>query len=137
MSVGLAVTDRYRKITIAGRKSKGKHESTYDGSFVGNYTTEDLAAEKRRLEQIIADYDPQEFPCPYDLSIGQVDCLRSRISFIGDWIVCPEKITMLYQAQRELSRLKMQPFLTLAFSDPDLVAVNGLLDGEGVINSQM
>lgn len=133
--LAISVTDRYLKISIAGWESKGKQQTKHKGRFVGTYTVEDVAAKKRRLEQIIANYDPQKFPCPYNPSTGQIDCFSECISYILDEMVCPERT--LYQAERELSRLKMRPFLTLAFSDPGIAAGNGLLDGEGVINSHL
>jgi len=125
---------RIVEILIAGPELKGKQRTKHK-RFVGTYTTEDLTAEKGRLEQTIASYDPQEFPCPYNPSTGQVNCFSSCISYQLDGIICPEQT--LYQAQRELSRLSMRPFLTLAFSDPGVAAVNGLLDGEGVINTHL
>ncbi|PMD37950.1 hypothetical protein L207DRAFT_431552 [Hyaloscypha variabilis F] len=123
---------RIVEISIAGRELKGKQRTNHK-RFVGTYTTEDLAAEKGRLEQTIASYDPQEFPCPYNPSTGRVNCFSSCISYQLDGITCPEQT--LYQARRELSRLNMRPFLTLAFSDPGVATVNGLLEGEGVINT--
>ena len=127
------ITNRYHKISIAGRESKSKQGSQYKGRFVGNYATEDLDAEKRRFEHIIASYKPQEFPCPYNPSTGQRDCFTNCISYILDNAECPEQT--LYEAQRKLSCIKMRLFLELAFSDPGLATANGLLDGKGVINS--
>ncbi|PMD52179.1 uncharacterized protein K444DRAFT_709177 [Hyaloscypha bicolor E] len=83
------------EISIAGRELKCKQQTKHK-RFVGTYTTEDLAAEKGRLEQIIASYDPQEFPCPYNPSTGQVNCFSSCISYKLDGIICPERT--LYQA---------------------------------------
>jgi hypothetical protein len=85
--------------------------------------------------QIIAHYNPREFPCPCSLSTGEVDCLYDCILYELDGVASPEET--LYEAKRELSRLKVRPLLTLAFSDLGLAAVNDLLNREGVINSHM
>jgi hypothetical protein len=93
---------------------------------------EDLAVKKQCLENIVAEYEPQEWPCAYDLSTGLVDCSFDCISFMAD-VECPEK--KVFRAQRELSALNMRSFLKLAFSSPDLAAENDLLKGEDVIMS--
>jgi hypothetical protein len=120
------VTNRYHKVSIAGR---GKRK----GGFVGTYTTEDVDAERRRLEEIITNYQPQVDGfdcCEYNPSTGGVDCSSDCISGIVDFAECPER--EFCRAARKLSRLKMRPFLTLAFSDPGVAAANKLLDGEVV-----
>ena len=120
--------NRYHKVSIAGR---GKLK----GGFVGTYTTEDIVAEKRRLEKIIANYHPQVDEsgyCEYNPSTGVVDCSYNCISSYQEDEECPE---MEFRwTKRKLLRLnKTRPFLTLAFYDPGVAAVNKLLDGE-VIN---
>lgn len=132
-----ASVNRHLKILIAGRESKGKQHAKHKDKFVGGtYTSEHLTAEKGRLEQIIADYDPQEFPCRYNSSTGQMyhsdNCISNIIDII-DGVKCPEQT--YYETERELACLKTRPFLTLAFSDPGIAAVNDLLGGERVINN--
>jgi hypothetical protein len=94
--LAVSVTNRYLKILIAGRESKGKQQTKHKGRFVSTYTTKDLAAEKRRLKQIIANYDPQESPCQYNPSTGQMDCFSSCISYILDGMVCLEQKLFLF-----------------------------------------
>ncbi|PVH96265.1 hypothetical protein DM02DRAFT_535641, partial [Periconia macrospinosa] len=118
-------------ITIAGCESQGTSKST----FIGTYTDDYLTAEKGRLEQIIADYVPQEFPCPYDPSTGRTACLYDCISSNIEEEECPEQ--KLHYAERDLLRFRMRPYLTLAFSCPSIAAANGLLDGEDIAISQL
>lgn len=124
--------NRYHKVSIAEREK-------CKGGFVGTYTTEDITAEKRRLEEIIANYQPQEDNedeigyCEYSPSTGGVDCSFNCISSYQDFEECREM--EFRRTKRKLLRLnKMRPFLALAFSDPGVAAVNNLLDGEGIIN---
>lgn len=111
------------KISIIGSDVKHAPEST----FTGTYINDDLDAMKSKCEQIINGYIPREDECSYDPSIGQVDYWNDCYSYD---IVCPEK--ELYHARRELSRLKMRPCLTLAFSYPRIAALNDLLEGENI-----
>jgi hypothetical protein len=126
--------NRHLKISIAGQEPKGKQHRKHQGRCIGAYTTEDLAAKKRRLEQIIADHDPQEFPCQYNPSTGQMYCDWNCVSLFTNEI-CAE--TACYDAERELLRLNMRPFLTLAFSDPGIAAMNDLFNGECIINGNL
>jgi len=131
----IGVTDINHQISIIGRESAGKQKPKQNGSFIGTYTDEDLASEKQRLEQIIDNYRPQQFPCPYNFATGETDCSREDCvsSALEDEEECPER--RLHRAKRELSRLKLRPFLTKAFSDPGLAALNDFLLWEDVIYS--
>jgi hypothetical protein len=103
--------------------------------YIGMYTTEDLDAERRRLEEIITSYRPQEPPCQYNLSTGRVDCFLHCVSYIIDDAECPEQ--EYYDAQRELSRLDTRSLLTLSFSDARLAALNGFLNRAGLVYSHL
>jgi hypothetical protein len=119
-------------MSIAGLKSGGKIKPIYTGM----YTTEDLDGERRRLEEIITNYRPQEPPCQYNLSTGRVDCfLDNCVSYIIDDAECPEQ--KYHNAQRELSRLHTRSLLTMFFSDPRLAALNGFLNREGLVYSHL
>ena len=102
-TAGRVCAHRSLKVSIAGQELIRNQQSTYKKWFIGTYTTDDLLPEKKRLEQIIVDYQPQQFPCPYDSFIGCVNCFESCISSILDDEECPEK--RLYEAERELSSL--------------------------------
>lgn len=115
-------------------RTEARRKQEYKDSFIGMYKIEDLTAKSRQLKQIIAHYNLREFPCTYNLSTGKVNCLYDCISYQFD-VVCPKET--LYKAKRKLSLLKTHPLLMLAFSDPELAAVNDLLNREGVINSHM
>lgn len=47
------------------------------------------------------------------------------MSYQAEFTTCPEKT--LYHAQRQLLRLRMQPFMKLVFLDPRLATHNDLL----------
>ncbi|GIJ86674.1 hypothetical protein Asppvi_005566 [Aspergillus pseudoviridinutans] len=103
--------------------------------YMGTYTTEDLAGERRRLEEVITNYRPQEPPCQYNLSTGRVNCLDTCVSHVIEYEECPEK--KYHKALRELSRLDARSLLTLFFSDADLAALNGFLNREGLVYSHL
>jgi hypothetical protein len=123
-------TNEYLKLSIAGRDPQCLHK----GTFIGSYANDDFAARKKSLEKIIANYVPQELPCPYDPSLGRTDCFNECVSWLVDGLECPEQ--RLSSAERELSRLKMREFLVLAFSSPSIARANDLLNGD-LINSDL
>lgn len=98
--------------------------------FIGMYKTKDFHTEKKRLEEIIERYREQEFPCPYNLSTGRVDCLQGCVSGIID-IRCPEEV--LFEAERELQNLETRHLMKLAFSNPTLAASNEFLQREKMV----
>jgi hypothetical protein len=123
------------KISIARRESQSTSKGTSKDTFIGTYKDDYLVAEKGRLEQTIADYTPQEFPCPYNPSTGRTACLYECITSTIDEVGCPEQ--ELHHAERELLRLEMRPYLTLAFSYPSVAAANDLLDRDDIAISQL
>jgi hypothetical protein len=78
------------------------------------------------MEKIIADYVPQESPCPYYPSTGRVECDRDCVSYNFDDEECPE--LELYTAKKGLLRLKMRQFLALGFAVPSFAGANDFLD---------
>lgn len=109
--------------------------SKYENTFVGIYVGEDLATEKRRLEQIIDNYVPQESPCEYYPLPHALLCRSFRcISYRGNGLVCPEKT--LYQVQRGLLRHRLRPLLTFCFLNPSLAPIDwGMIDEERLVHS--
>ena len=93
----------------------------------------EFANEKLRLENAIAEYQPQEYPCQYDSSTGSTQCWSECISYHADFIKCPERD--LHIAQRKLLRHKMLAFLGLAFRDPKLATGNDLFEDWNLIHS--
>lgn len=92
------------KISIAGRKPEMNNRSTSNIEYIGIHTSEDYLTKRKNLEQIIENYRPQDFPCPYNPSTGTVDCLGNCISrIIDEYRECPEET--LYKSQRELVQL--------------------------------
>lgn len=84
------------------------------------------------MEQIIADYEPQRWPCPYDTSTGTVNCLDECVTTYADDMECPER--MKYKAERELSLLSLRHILTQCFFQAEIAAHNTLLNREGLIH---
>jgi hypothetical protein len=123
-------TNRRMKISILGQDA----EYPQKGMFIGSYASDDLTIQKRFLEQIITDYVPQEWPCPYNLSSGNTECFGDCVSYIVDGMECPEH--RLNSAKRELLRLDLRRFLTLAFSTPSIVRTNNLLDDDLFISEK-
>lgn len=103
------------------------------GHFVGTCSSIDFATERQQHERTIAEYHPQEWPCPYDLFTGSTNCLVECISYKSPSAECPERI--LYHAERKLSRNRELPVLMLAFAEPSLAKCNDLLEDRGLINS--
>ncbi|PKX89302.1 uncharacterized protein P174DRAFT_435409 [Aspergillus novofumigatus IBT 16806] len=105
------------KVSIAGLRSEGNMQPV----FVGMYTEEDLGAERRQLEEVITNYQPQDYPCKYNLSTDDAECPEEKY----------------HEAQRRLSLLDTRSLLTLFFSDARLAALNGLLNREGLVYSHL
>jgi hypothetical protein len=123
------------KISIAGWETRGEG-SKYKDRYIGVYEIEDLTAQRKKLEQIIADYTPLEPRCSYNSSRGTVNCLSNCFSnYVDEKCPCPEQT--FHEAQRNLSRINLRQFLTMEFSEPGLAKYNGVLDGENVINSHL
>ncbi|KAJ6018492.1 hypothetical protein N7522_001956 [Penicillium canescens] len=97
------------------------------------YTKIDTLAERKRLEHIIDNYEPQEFQCSYNLYTGKVDCLESCVSRILDHVQCPDE--RFFKAERDLSLLNTRPLMKLVFSNPNLAASNDFLKEEGIVHS--
>jgi hypothetical protein len=97
--------------------------------LIGSYIKENIDDQKKQLEQVIGEHTPYEYICRYDSSRDMIYCneyCRTRLHDEYD-SECPEKA--IHDAERELSRLKMCHFLTLAFSDPNIAKANDLLPG--------
>ena len=101
----VAMAHGFCKTSIAGREHNHKRKSGVNGGFVGLYTIEDLDGERKRLEHAINNYEPQNFPCPYNSRSGRPSCSPDCVTAFIDCMGCPEGI--LYEAQRKLSRVKM------------------------------
>ena len=86
---------------------------------------EDDATRRTRLEEKVAGYTPEEFPCYYDATTGKVNCFPDCDSWYGFDSECP--VDTLYSARRELARMSMRRFLARAFSDPEIARGNDLL----------
>ncbi len=126
-------SDRCQKISIAGSKPEINNQSTNNIEYVGMHKSEDHLTKRKNLEQIIENYQPQDFPCPYNPSTGTVDCLDNCISrIIDEYGECPEKT--LYRSQRGLVQLDIRKLLTQLFFHAELAALNCLLNKEGLIN---
>ncbi|PWY82687.1 hypothetical protein BO83DRAFT_385284 [Aspergillus eucalypticola CBS 122712] len=118
-------------ISIAGQKLANDHRST-GIEYVGIYNSEDLVAKRKHLEQVIADYKPQDWPCPYDISTGSVVCLYDCVTSYADYVECPERTK--FRAERELSLLSLRPILTQCFFQAKIAAHNHLLSRERLIH---
>jgi hypothetical protein len=113
---------------VAGQ---GSNHLTND-ILVGSYKKEDVAAQKKRWEQVIAENMPSEYMCWYNSSTGEVDCDDECPALFSDEFACPEAI--YHNTERALSRLNMRRFLTLAFSDPNLAKVNNFIPRDLVMS---
>ncbi|KAH7371169.1 hypothetical protein BKA66DRAFT_470322 [Pyrenochaeta sp. MPI-SDFR-AT-0127] len=131
-SVDWAVSDTnaHTKISIAGRNSGHRLKDT----FIGSCVNEDLPARKKTLEQMLTDYEPKDFPCPYYPSLGSTVCFPECESWHADGFECPE--ARINSVERELLRLNMRRYLTLAFSTPTIATANDLLDDNLLISER-
>ncbi|KAL2820862.1 hypothetical protein BDW59DRAFT_181387 [Aspergillus cavernicola] len=119
------------EVSIAGQDSIQFEGATPTAKFIGTYSFNDTFSEQKRLEKVIEDYQPQEFPCAYDSDTGYVNCSMNCITRLLDDAKCPERTR--YKAERKLASLHKGPFLKLAFLDPNIATLNPLLNKEGVI----
>lgn len=101
--------------------------------YVGKMYKDDVASEMSQLQDDIANYVPQEWPCAYISELGSVQCDMTCVSGTLD-VPCPEK--MLFDQERKLLQLKMAPFRRLALTQPDITAVNSVLDREHTVYSR-
>jgi hypothetical protein len=98
------------------------------------YRDTEPARKRSKLEDKIANYEPQDFPCPYNPSTGTVDCfINNCISCMADDIECPERC--FYESQRQILHLKRRPLLTQAFSNGNVAKANNLLRKERLVYS--
>lgn len=124
IKIGAIILIAIPKISIAGQKLANDHRST-GIEYVGIYNSEDLVAKRKHLEQVIADYKPQDWPCPYDVSTGIVVCLDDCVTSYADYAECPERTK--FRAERELSLLRLRPIFTHCFLKAEIAAHNHLL----------
>ncbi|BCS04873.1 uncharacterized protein AKAW2_80674A [Aspergillus luchuensis] len=118
-------------ISISGQKlARGRRSTGIE--YVGIYNCEDLVAKRKHLEQVIADYKPQDWPCPYKASTGAVYCHDDCVTSYADYAECPERTK--FRAERELSLLSLRPILTQCFFQAKLAAHNHLLSRERLIH---
>jgi hypothetical protein len=124
-------TDSFLKIAIAGLISKEKKPI-----YVGMYTSEDLDARRRQLEEIITNCQGQCSRCEYDPPTGSVKCcLDTCVSHNYEGEQC--LVRKFYAVHRDVLRLDKRPLFTQFFSDPLLADLNGFLNREGLLNSHM
>ncbi|RAK90091.1 hypothetical protein BO79DRAFT_227041 [Aspergillus costaricaensis CBS 115574] len=121
-------------ISIAGQKLANDHRST-GIEYVGIYNSEDSVAKRKHLEQVIADYKPQDWPCPYKASTGAVYCHDDCVTSYADYAECPERTK--FRAERELSLLSLRPILTQCFFQAKIAAHNHLLSRERLIHDSI
>ncbi|OJI83167.1 hypothetical protein ASPTUDRAFT_57124 [Aspergillus tubingensis CBS 134.48] len=121
-------------ISIAGPKLASGRRST-GIEYVGIYNSEDLVAKRKHLEQVIADYKPQDWPCPYKASTGAVYCHDDCVTSYADYAECPERTK--FRAERELSLLSLRPILTQCFFQAKIAAHNHLLSRERLIHDSI
>ncbi|KAL3456035.1 hypothetical protein BJX64DRAFT_271353 [Aspergillus heterothallicus] len=119
------------KVSIAGRPLRNNKTKAEEPHFIGICSSRDLVAERKRLQTVIQGYEPQEYPCPYNAATGKTECYTNCISNHAGDVRCPEGV--LHEAERSLVRLVTQPFLRLAFLDPNTTKGNELLKSEGII----
>ena len=116
-------------MTLAGLLDKNKL------GWVGAYSDECLEKDMNRLKTNINNYEPQEWPCPYNLSTGTIDCtIHCLSSNIPEFDVeCPER--RKFTLERRLDQLMSRSLLHLLFEDPKLAVGNDLLKDEELIYS--
>lgn len=126
------IADVRGKISIAGQDQRSTKNPKFRNRYVGEFTKEDLCAEKQRLEQDIDGYQPQEYPCPYNPTIGEVNCTDECRSW-SDWDSrCPED--RLFEAKRNLARLNLRSQLKFPFTQPHSAALFDLLSRELILS---
>lgn len=127
---------------IAGKREaqvkRTPYESLPGGQFsstgyIGAIFKDDIASDRSRLENDIANYVPQEWPCAYNYTLGTIDCDPTCVTGSLD-VPCPEK--EIFNTQRKLLRLKMNGFRRLAFMEPGIATVHSLLDRANTVYSR-
>lgn len=127
---------------IAGKRETHVKEKPYGSlpggqfsstSYIGTIFKDDITSETRRLQDVIANYVPQEWPCAYNYALGTMDCDPTCVTGSLD-VPCPEK--ELFDTERKLLRLRMNAFRRLAFMEPDIATINSVLDRENTMYSR-
>ncbi|RMZ46441.1 hypothetical protein CA14_008224 [Aspergillus flavus] len=122
------------EVTMAGYESVSLGGEISEVQYLGLYREAEPANKRSELEDNIAHYEPQDFPCQYNPSTGKVNCSRNYcVSCIADDIECPEN--RLYESQRQLLHLIRRPLLTQAFSNENVANGNSLLKNEKLLYS--
>lgn len=127
---------------IAGKQETRAKKTSYQAlpggqfssaSYIGAFFKDNITSEMTRLQDDIANYVPQEWPCAYNCALGTIECDHTCVSGIVD-VPCPEK--EVFASERKLLRLKMSSFRRLAFMHPDIATVNTVLDRENTVYSR-
>lgn len=100
---------------------------------MGIFSEENLTLVKSPLQKIIAEYEPQEWPCFYDEKYGETRCTVDCVTNSGATAACPEQ--ELFNAERKLQQVKMRGLKRLAFNYPEIAEANRLLKGENIAYS--
>lgn len=128
------------KTLIAGKHTRNSEEepnpSPLGGKvsaidYIGTFSKDDITSETSRLQEDIANYVPQEWPCLYNSEIGEAKCDMECVSYSIDVALCPEG--ELFKTERKLQKIQMRAFRRLAFMNPEIAEVNSLLDGESLV----
>ncbi|KAE8368477.1 hypothetical protein BDV27DRAFT_42740 [Aspergillus caelatus] len=120
------------ELSIAGQDQRSIKNPKFRNIYVGEFTKQDLCAKKQRLEQDIDGYQPQVYPCPYNPTIGEVNCNGECRSWSDLDSRCPED--RLFEAERNLARLNLRSQLKFAFTQPHSAALFDLLSRELVLS---
>lgn len=86
--------------------------------YIGAFSKDNITLETSRLQEDIANYVPQEWPCWYDSEIGEAQCDMECVTYTIDVASCPEG--ELFNAERKMQKIQMRAFRRLAFINPDI-----------------
>lgn len=119
---------------MAGYESVSLGGEISEVQYLGLYREAEPPNKRSELEDNIANYKPQDFPCPYNPSTGKANCFTNYcISCIVDDMECPEN--RLYESQRQLLHLIRRPLLTQAFTNENVANGNSLVKNEKLLYS--
>ena len=117
---------------MAGYESVSLGGEISEVQYLGLYREAEPANKRSELEDNIANYKPQDFPCPYNPSTGKANCSTNYcISCIVDDMECPEN--RLYESQRQLLDLIRRPLLTQAFTNENVANGSNLVKNEKLL----
>jgi hypothetical protein len=128
VSIAGKVRQKKRRINGIYHPEKTRTPTTL---YVGTYSRDRRVIARHRLEEAIANYVPQEWPCFYNERLGMTECNSDCVSNSGLNVPCPEQ--ELFDAERKLRRLRMGDLRRFAFDDSCIADVNSLLEDEDII----